>query len=177
MVEALTPAELKALQQFVSTDTTRPHLAVLWKYESEGGCTYVATDGHTIALRRSGKHMLLALHDIARMQPVNETEAIPPRWDSVLHAPTCEGEYPERRGINPAYFARVAAVEKAAGARRLMEYKPAPRDNKRIQALRKADLRNACSVWTIGSQELDGWYWRLDAGSVLWEGVIMPRRV
>lgn len=177
MVEALTPAERKALQQFVSTDETRPNLATLWHYESDGGCTHVATDGHTIAVRRSGTHILLALHVIARMHPVNETEADPPRWDSVLHAPTCEGEYPEQRGINPAYFARVASVEKAAGARRLMEYKLKPKDNKRIQALRKADLRNAYSVWTIGSQELDGWYWRLDAGNVLWEGIIMPRRI
>ena len=173
--------ELRALRLHVSADETRPHMATIWRYSSDGGSTHVATDGHTIAVRRAGTHRTMTLHDIAKLSPralSGYTEA-PPRWESILKAGTA-GKLAPAYGINPNYVARVGDVERAVWQRNADDFVPKPGMSMKEQKQRRSDLKNgagACAVWTIPSDPLDGWFWRLDTTSALWEGVVMPRRV
>lgn len=173
--------ELKALELFVNPDETRAYLNTVWMYFSDGGCTHVASDGHTIAVRRAGAHVQMSLLEIERMTPTpldHANQSTPPHWSSLCHAPNCEGKNLAIRGINPAYFARVATVERAAGRRAAADYKPEPGMSKKYEKQKRANLADgACSVWSIGVTALDGWYWKIPGDSIVWEGVIMPRRV
>lgn len=173
--------ELKALGLFVSEDETRANLNTIWTYASDGGCTHIASDGHTIAVRRAGTHARMVLHDIERMAPtplVAGNQSTPPCWSYVVKAPNCEGKNLALRGINPAYFARVATVERAAGRRASVDYVPEPGMSKKYEKQKRANLAGgACSVWSIGVEKLDGWYWKIPGDAIVWEGVIMPRRV
>lgn len=170
--------ELKALRLFQSADTTRHNLATVWEYTSEGGCTHVAADGHVLAMRRAGTHASMLMADIEKLPPkaLMESNAKPPRWSSVVKAPNCEGPNLAKRGINPAYFALVAAVETAATKRAAEDYEPKPGASKKTTAKVRREL--ACySEWQIGCDPLDGWRWSIPGDSITWEGVIMPRRV
>jgi hypothetical protein len=160
---ALRPYELRALELFKSADETRLALSTVWAYYTDAGCAHVATDGHVIAVRRAGSHILTARSDIAQLKAVPLTadgrESIrPPAWDAVLKPPVFRGTFPERRGINPAYFALVAKVEDAAGKRRAEDYVPRAGLSKRWAMQERAEQRRTTfSVWTIGSELDDGW--------------------
>ena len=93
--------ELRALRSFVSKDATRENRATLWCYASEGGCTYVATDGHTMAIRRSGSHRTAILSDIAKLQPIaiEGNGTTPFAWHTVMRAPN-GGKLAEFYGFN-----------------------------------------------------------------------------
>jgi hypothetical protein len=170
--------ELKAIERFASTDETRPHLCNVWIYETDLGCTYMASDGHVIVVRNTDTHIGLDVCTVARVRALRPTSCIPPRWGQLVKAPNCEGPNVARRGINPAYFAMVAEVERAAGKRLAADYVPAAGDSKKTQAYEKRRLADKpCSVWSIGCDPMDGWYWSFDTGTVRWEGVVMPRRI
>lgn len=176
----LTPAELSALQQYVSPDTTREALSTLWSYSDATGVTHVASDGHTIVRRSAGSHVgktLAAIVKACVAVSADKPHATPFSWESVLKAPKVDGKNAPVRGINPAYFARVAKVEAAAGKRAADDYVPPPGTSKKTAAQVRANLRTgSCSTWAVPVDALDGWYWSIK-GDVLWEGVIMPRRV
>jgi hypothetical protein len=160
--------ELKAINVFASKDTMRPHMTCTWVYASDGGRTYMATDGHTIVIRRSGTHREMLLDHIAELPDrttIPNVPCEPPNWANVIRMPDTTVKNLERRGVNPVYFARVAEVEKAAG--------------KRANARKVRDVlrRTAYAVWTIGGTDHDGWYWEIDTKEALWQGIIMPRRV
>lgn len=181
--------ELHALRRFVSQDTTRPHLASLWRYTGEGGATYVATDGHTIAVRRSGTHRTMHLWDIAKLQPqwvcladgsvpdsARWEPRDPPRWAEVC-VPHATGAPKSAYSMNPDYFARLGIVERAAGAREADDYIPGPRETKKDTAKARANVRESANTrLTIPRDPLDGWHWTLTMPAALWEGVLMPRR-
>ena len=175
------PYELRALELFKSQDETRAVMNTVWTYTSEGGCTHFATNGHVIAVRRAGSHVTMATHEIAKLKPTSLSGTgdvrLIPAWDHVLVRPVFRGTFPERRGINLAYFALVAKVEDAAGKRRAEDYIPRAGLSKRWAMQERAEQRRtAFSVWTIGSELDDGWYWQIERGAIRWEGVIMPRR-
>jgi len=163
-----TEKEFKALRLFAGKDPTRLSISTVWEYSSVSpwGCSHVATNGHVIALRRAGSHVEMSLYDIAKLAPLgldldSADPAVPPNWPHVLQTPNCEGKNLAQRAIDPAYFALVAAVAKAATEKR-------PRDGYH-------------SVWSIGCDPLNGWHWMIPEKhcrpGVIWEGVIMPRRV
>lgn len=176
----LTPAELAALRQYVSTDTTREALSTLWRYQDATGVTHVASDGHTIIRRSAGTHASMSLAAIVKAcpaDPVDKAGVTPFSWESVLKVPKVEGKNAAERGINPAYFARVAKVEAAAGKRAADDYVPTPGLSKKHAAQKRANLRTgSCSTWAVPVDVLDGWHWAIK-GPIFWEGVIMPRRV
>ena len=172
--------ELKALRQFVSTDETRDALATLWEYADETGCTHIASDGHTLAMRNAGSHVTKSIFEIEKLPPkgLDNANAVPKRWSSVFLLPDCTGKNVANRGINPAYFARVALVERAAGRRAASDYKPKPGTSKKLEKLERANLvSSACSIWSIGSDVLAAWYWKIPGDQITWQGLIMPRRV
>jgi len=178
----LTPnaKELRALQHFVGTDETRSHLTTVWVYVSKGGSTYLATDGHTLALRRAGTHLKMTCVDIAKLH-YNAVDGgahnSPPGWERVVCAPE-GGELASAYGFNPDYIARVGAVERAAGQRAADDYKPRPYETKKAIKVAKEHLRNtACASWIVPSDPMGGWYWKLETATARWEGIIMPRRV
>ena len=190
------PYELRAIDLFKSVDETRPHLATVWAYASDGGCSHVATNGHVIVLRRAGTHITTPMHMIASMTPtsLHNDWKQPPAWDHVLRVPKWLGEHPEKRGIDPSYFALVAKVEHAAGKRCAEDYAPAYGVSKKNEAMVRSALRDSArGVWTIGSDVYDGWYWCIDmpeekdpytltkrakqAPAILWQGIVMPRSV
>lgn len=177
--------ELRALRIFASRDETRPHMTAVYAYESEGGLSYVATDGHTIVVRRSGTHRALALDAIQAMAPftVNgagelaTTNMVPPRWASVVK-PGRVGKLAPAYGVNPDYFARIGDVERAAGARASEDYVPRPALSKKDAAKERSYLKEGSfAKLTIPSDPLDGWHWTLETKEASWQGVIMPRRV
>lgn len=181
----ITDKELRALRQFVSRDVTRPHMTVLWRYGDNGDTTYMATDGHTMIVRRSGTHRTMSPHEIAKLPTFDvfdvfgaeHVDARPPSWDLVLH-PGVQHQIAPAYGINPDYFARVGNVERAVGHRAAEDYVPNAGESKKYVAEKKSNLRiGICASWVIPSDPLDAWYWRIDADAALWEGVIMPRRV
>lgn len=187
-MSALSPnaKELAALRLFVCPDVTREHMHKLWTYVSDGGATYVATDGDTIVSRRSGTHVAMMPHDVAKLGPFMvsvdgsaiATAVVPPRWPEVLK-PCIQSKVAKAYSIDPNYFARLAHVELAAGCRATDDYVPSSRAvAKKDRAKAKATLKSsALAHLTIPSDPLDGWYWRIDTAAALWEGVIMPRRV
>jgi hypothetical protein len=149
-------------------------------------------------LRRAGTHVTTPMHEIAKMMtstPLhNDGGAGPPAWDHVLLVPNWNGPNVQHRGIDPGYFALVAKIEHAAGKRCAEDYAPAYGVSKKDEAKVRAALRDSArGVWTIGSDVYDGWYWRIDlpeekdpykltkrarqAPAILWEGIVMPRRV
>jgi hypothetical protein len=99
-------------------------------------------------------------------------------WSGVSRPPCWNGPNLQYRGINPAYFALIAEVENAAGKRRSDDYVP-DRVTKKWATRNRADLRRTTfAEWTIGTRVDDGWYWRIDyGGPIVWEGIVMPRRV
>jgi hypothetical protein len=171
--------EMRALELFVSSDLTRPNMSTVWEYASDGGLTHMSTNGHVLALRRAGTHAAMYLHDIAKMQPIAISDgskgSTPPIWPHLVRA-HCKGKN-VNRGINPAYFALVAEVEKAAGKRAAADYQPKAGEAKKIQRLARSRLATSSfSEWSIGCDPLDGWYWKIP-GEIVWEGIIMPRRI
>jgi hypothetical protein len=176
--------ELRALRLFVSTDETRPNLATLYAYSSEGGCTYVATDGYTEIVRRSGTHRTMALYEIRKLTPfavsetgeVTATDRTPPGWDQVLKAGS-PGKIAPAYSISPIYFARLAEVEKAAGHRAADDFAPKPGMSKKDANQKRSALKGgALALLTIPSDPLDGWFWIISTEAARWEGLIMPRR-
>lgn len=179
--------ELQALRVFVSGDETCPSMANLWAYLGDAGTTYVATDGHTLCLRRAGSHREMKLHDIHALPPMIITEdgnaipapdgVSPAGWDRVIAAGKV-GNLAPAYGMNPGYFARIGDVEKAVGARSADDFQPPPGMSKKDERLTRAALKTrALATLSIPSDALDGWYWRLSSGAALWEGMLMPRRV
>jgi len=177
--------ELRALYLFVSTDETRQHLATLWAYSSEGGATYVATDGHTEIIRRSGSHRTMVLADISKLEAFavdKQGEAFatitkPTAWYQVMKAPR-PGHVAPGYGINPDYVARVGDVERAAGHRAAEDFVPPVGWSVKLAKEKRTNLKTMqCAIWTSPSDPLDPWYWRLETDAARWEGVIMPRRV
>jgi hypothetical protein len=170
--------ELKALRQFVSKDEARTNLATLWEYATEEGCTHIASDGHTLAMRRAGTHVNMTIADIEKLPAVSldGSDATPPPWSSVLRKPNCKGKNPARRGIDPAYFARVAIVERAVAQRAVADYAPKPGLTRLAIKHVLEDLRNVYAIWEIGVDPLEAWYWTIER-EIRWEGLIMPRRV
>ena len=176
--------ELRALRLFVSPDATRPSMATLWLHLSEEGTTYVATDGHTIIIRRSGAHRPMSFRDIRKLSPVSVDERgdaastlhTIPAWDHVL-VKGKGGPLAATYSANPAYLARLVDVEKAAGQRAADDFRPSRTMSKKDITKERSALKTAAFVrFTIPSDPLDGWYWLLDTRAALWEGVIMPRR-
>ena len=177
--------ELKVLQMFVSRDAARPHLCTIWHYASEGGDTYVATDGHTMLVRRSGTHRTMTLGDIEAMAPsrlddpgAHTDHLQPPRWarmfTSALPKP---GRVANAYGIDPNYVARVGDLERAAGARASEDFVPRPSQTAKDARAERAHLaRSQHATWSISSDPLDPWVFRLDVGAARWDGLIMPRR-
>jgi hypothetical protein len=173
--------EMRALELFVSRDLTRPSMSTVWEYASEDGLTHMSTNGHVLALRRAGTHVAMNLHDVAKMHPIGLSDgskgSTPPIWPHLVQAPNCEGKNVAKRGINPAYFALVAEVEKAAGKRAAADYQPKAGEAKKTEKLARSRLATTSfSEWSIGVDPLDGWYWKVP-GEIIWEGLIMPRRV
>lgn len=176
--------ELRALRLYVSTDETRPSLSHLWVYQSDGGSTYVATDGYTMCVRRAAIHLDMEFRDIAALEPhaVGEKGDViptsePPPWHQMLTKPD-GGKLASAYGFNPAYVARVGHVEMAVGARRADDYIPRPRESKKDTAKKRSDLRNgSIARWSVPSNPLHGWYWTILGDNIRWEGIIMPRRV
>ncbi len=153
-----TKLEIKALEAFVCTDETRAHLATIWLYESDGGDTLMATDGHTLVYRSTGTHRDMSATDISRLPGQSSVNVDPPQWGPLVDRKIkLTGPLPGFRGVNPAYLARVALIERAAGNREANE--------------------SACAVWTIGTDPMDPWLFRVETASVLWRGLILPRRV
>ena len=96
---------------------------------------------------------------------------------SVVRVPNCEGPNVVARGINPDYFARVARVERAAGLRASADYVAKPGTSKRHEKIERDALKKcAYAIWNIGCDGLDPWFFRVP-GNIVWEGLIMPRRV
>jgi hypothetical protein len=185
---ALAPnaAELRALRNFASTDKTRPHLAAVWFYSSEGGHSSIATDGHTLVFRRVGSHIGMSPFEIEKLVNgrTSDPESIaknvdPVRWSTVMVLPNADGQNLARRGCNPAYIARVADVERAAGRRAADDYVPAAGDRKKDIAAKRSALRTGLAVeWVIGCNKDDPWYFILpEMHGIRWEGLIMPRRL
>lgn len=177
--------ELRALRLYVSRDTTREALCRLWMYGSEGGLTYVATEGHTMVVRRAGTHREMSPPDIAMLEPyeANEqglccaTQVKPMVWAPLLH-PASTGKLAEVYGINPDYYARVGEVERAVGARASADFKPVPCMSIKEQKKRRAELKtSAYATLVVPSDPLDAWFWSIRADAALWSGLIMPRRV
>jgi hypothetical protein len=178
--------ELAVLRIFVSTDETRPNLATLYAYESDGGTTYVATDGHTIVVRRAGTHRTMALHDVFKLATLavgddgtaKPTDRFPPKWEQVLRAGATGGALAKAYSISPLYMMRLADVEKAAGQRAADDYVPPAGLSKKDAAAMRANLKgSALTLLTIPSDPLDGWFWKAETTAALWEGVVMPRRI
>ena len=168
--------ELKVLHLFVSTDETRPDLNTLWHYASDGGETYVATNGHTLIVRRAGTHRTMIPHDVYALGPRNDGSTKPPAWAALLHAPM-QGKLAPLYGISPSYFAMLADVERAAGARDAKDYVPRPRTSQKGARKERENVkRNVLAVLVLPADPLSGWYWKIDAKAALWEGIIMPRR-
>jgi hypothetical protein len=184
-VEVLSKKEEGALRQFVSGDHTRSNLATLWMYASDGGTTHVATDGHTICVRRTGTHRDMIPADIRKKLDAvaldSGTDAdVIPAWDVVLVAGNDEASRKGGRqyGFNVDYIARVGAVERAAAERAVDAYVPAPKTSAKDVRKERADIRTrTCAKWVVPSDTMIGWYWRLETKEALWEGVVMPRRV
>lgn len=161
-------------------------MATLWAYASEGGATFVATDGHTEIVRRSGTHRTMPLYEIAKLAPfavdeqgnaVEKPGVTPPTWDQVLKA-GAPGKVAKAYGMSPDYFARVGDIERAAGARAGDDFTPPTGMSAKHAKQQKANLKNAAfATWTIPSDNLGGWFFRLETTAALWEGIIMPRRV
>jgi hypothetical protein len=174
-------AELKAIRLFTGKGPTRPGFATVWEYANETGCTHVAMSGHVIIVRRAGSHLAMALKDVSMLPWKaldNDGSSPPPAWDMVVRAPNCEGPNVKKRGINPAYFALVAEVEKVAGKRAAANYVPKPGEAKKTTAKIRRDLLLCFSTWQIGCDVLDGWYFSLEpCATIRWEGIIMPRRM
>lgn len=188
MNDAVQPieAELLALRAFVSKDETRPHLTVMWRYESDEGVTHVATDGHTLCCRRAGSHRTMNLHDIAKLTPGTcdgavTTAARPPVWEHYLAGCTAQtqgAKPPEVRGIDPNYVARVGLVEKAALKRARHDLENAGGSKLRGKNLARAlsNLSASCCSTLRLAGELDPWYFKIAAVAALWEILVMPRR-
>lgn len=184
---ALLPSakELRALRLFVSADETRFSLATLWTYASDGGATYVASDGHTIAVRRSGTHRTMALHDIQKLPVfavdengvVSKSVTDPPRWAEVTR-PMKSVKLASAYGFSPDYIARIGDVERAAGARSADDYVPSKSLPTKYAKQQRASLkRGEFASWVVPSDPLDGWFWSIEAPAARWEGIVMPRRV
>jgi hypothetical protein len=174
------PQEIKAIKQFQSADTTRPHMATVWLYgDGETGLTYFATDGHTMIVRTSGSHMSMSYDDICKLTPVSiglDTQGPPPKWSTLLARPSVDGKHPEARGINPAYVGRVAMVERAAGKRAAESLeKTAGMTGKVFAQKKRTLLENQFAVWTIPPSPFDPWHFSLAADEAMWVGLIMPR--
>ena len=167
-----TSLEMKAIAQFVCDDETlRPSMRTIWEYRSQGGVSHMATDGHTLVLRRAGTHTTMAPADIAKLAYRPMTGALgsgPPGWGSVMSVPEVSADFKNgiRRGIDTEYMARVAVVERAAGKRAAERYVPEPRESKKVVSLRKRALTALCASWAIWGDALDPWVWTIDAGDV-----------
>jgi hypothetical protein len=174
-----TERELRALRLFVSQDETRPFLNTLWHYASDVGATYVATNGHIMTVRRSGTHRTMMPLDIFAMGPdksVHKGDVQPPNWAALLHPPK-QGKLAPVYGISPGYFAMLADVERAAGARDAEDYVPRPHMTKKDERKERENVkRYALAVLVLPSDPLDGWFWKIEAKAALWNGIIMPRR-
>ena len=176
--------EFRALRLFVSDDETRPGLSTLWAYLSDGGTTYVATDGHTVCLRRAGTHRGMPMRDIHALGAwaVGDdgegvaSRAPVPGWDRVI-GPLAGGKIAPKYGMNPHYFARLGDVEKAAGRRAAGDYVPRPGMSKKNAALERSDRSRVFVSLVIPSGAHAGWYWKLSTEAALWEGMLMPRAV
>lgn len=172
--------EIKALRLFVSPDTTQEKLSTLWIYRSETGISYLACDGHTMALRRSGTHRDMTYHDIQRCEchgyaSQHSMGVIPPPL-SVLRRPL-PGKTAKWYAFETSYIARVGAVEKAAGHRAAADYVPHPWESRRSIKDRRAHASETTRArWSLPSDNLAGFYWIVETKAALWEGVIMPRR-
>lgn len=170
--------ELKAIKEWASDDDTRPHLCAVYKYTSDGGCTYFATNGHIGLVRRSGTHKTMPYADIAKL-PHDQTTT-PPPWPNVIDPcigkPHKDSHY-EKRSINPGYFAMLATLEKVAGKRAAEDYQPQCGDSEKNTRLNRARLKESATTnIAIPSGPLDGWKFRMETDAALWTGVIMPRR-
>ncbi len=167
-----TKLEIKALEAFVCTDEIRANLATIWLYESEGGDTLMATDGHTLVYRSMGTHRDMSATDICKLPGQSSVNVDPPMWGHLVDRKIkLTGPLPEFRGVNPSYLARVALIERAAGNREANESDTLTKEERR-------NLNNgACAVWTVGTDPMDPWLFRIETASVLWRGLIMPRRV
>jgi hypothetical protein len=180
--------EIRALRLFVSEDTTREHLCRLWMYGSEGGLTYVATDGHTLVARRSGTHRDMSPTDVARFEPyeANEqglvlaTPVKPPAWGSLCRPPA-QGKLATSYGFSTEYFARVGEVERAAGLRAAADLTRCAGMSVKNWVKKKAELKTSIFArWVFPSDPLDGIFWSVAADAAdaaLWSGVVMPRQV
>lgn len=175
-----TKEELRALEVFRSRDTTRPGIARVWVYRTEDGVSHVATDGHTLALRRAGSHRTMSPDAVGKLSlcDVGTDTARPPQWWHCIKVPWLEGKSPlAQHGINVTYLARIALIEAAAAKRSASELVREPRESQKVFRARKVHARRYFAVWTIPADAFDGWYYKLDTPACLWEGIIMPRRV
>jgi hypothetical protein len=177
--------ELRALRLFVCADVTREHLCKLWVYGSDGGVTYMATDGHTLVCRQSGSHHNMPRVDVAKLEPyeANEqglvcaTQVKPPAWAPLCRPPTT-GKLAPAYGFSTEYFARVGEVERAAGLRAAADLTKCAGMSIKDWAKKKADLKtSAFARWVFPSDPLDGIFWSVATDAALWSGVVMPRRV
>lgn len=183
--EALQPieAELRALREFVSKDPTRMGgaLTTVWRYESDGGLSLVATDGHTLCLRRAGTHRTMGLFEVSKQPATNEggLSCPPPPWSHLVDAR--DGRKPKDkpvtlRSVEPTYVARIGLVEKAVTKRRETDIKADGRfRGKELKRALTGARSASCAVLELYG-EMDPWYFKIDAPSALWEILVMPRQ-
>lgn len=171
-----TAYELKELRAWAATDETRPDRCAVYCYRSETGVTYAATNGHYMLVRRSGTHREMSLFDIEKLVHDQATPA--PGWASVSQFDPFPSKDPQYavRSINPAYFAKIANVEKVAGKRAASDY--APKSYERAKDVKKmrAALASQASTISIPTDPLAAWHFKLDTKPALWSGIIAPRR-
>jgi len=190
------PYEMKALEAFRSPDETRENCSTVWCYDGrESGFCFVATDGHTMLVRRSGACRTTALRTIAKdashpgvlrrcdgktFNP-DDYGARPPAWDSVFDTYVASLSGHDRADFyswNPAYLARIEVVESAARKRAVADWVPASRYGSKKQE--KKDRAQAgdriFATMRVPPMALDPLYFRIESAAALWEGLIMPRR-
>jgi hypothetical protein len=192
-----TDRELRAVLEWASTDDTRPHLDRAWRYgDPATGETHVATDGHTMCVRRHGSHVGMKLDAIEKATPeqvprigcavFTEREIKPPVWATVCVPPPPKGEVCLAYSYNPSYLGRLATIERVTKrcARDRIERKPG--ESVGTWKMRQnAAAEHVYAILSLPSNKhpLDGLYWWVnivgysEIPDVKWEGVIMPRRI
>ena len=181
--------ELAALSAFASTDETRPSLATVWHVRSPEGSLYIATDGHTMAVRRAGTFRDTPIGNFAQVKHAPILSDIakggiePAPWWAVLKVGTVtKGAQPPVRGIDCSYLARVGVVEKQARRRIADDWTPADEKRPNMTKKEQADMRSylrakGCfASVVIPTDELGGWYFKIATPQALWEMIVMPRR-
>jgi hypothetical protein len=193
--------ELAALEQFCGLDETRPHFCKVWRYEDGPadrvpGSTMVATDGHTICIRRTGTDLAQAFSSIRARGAVNDPNGDAVRWDSVISMPygaSKEWQGFNAIGFNAIYLARLVLVQKATGERlRESIVQEKSESVKNFKVRREIGGRVGGLAFRFPKDVLAACYWKLDLSDrgegafrgsklhgipVRWEGLIMPVRL